>query len=405
MTAALQGSGLPNHWASTPSSGRSRVNAAFGVGTRPTDVRYRPRAGRNDRPSLRSQIPSSDNLKCKDEDLVLITDVHVHHVPEAFVRMIERAAPLAVRLDPPDGESVKLKAGPLCYTLNRTFFDVERLIARMATMKVERAVLSLATPFVNYGVPASLGCEVAKFYNDEIAKVCRLAPDRFGAWAYLPMQDAHGAAAELRRAIRELRLTGAYLPSNVNGRYLDAEEFAPIFSTAAELDIPLFVHPSNPPARERTAHYELAVVAGYLFDTTLNIFHMIFGGLFDRYPHLRICFTHLGGYVTLLYSRMTRELDTNPHLAAKLRRPLLDYLRSLYFDTICFDPIYARSAVDSRVVDFGHLLLGSDTPFLLGEPDPVGFVERSFHDHGTTAVKTILECNAVEFLASGKRAG
>jgi aminocarboxymuconate-semialdehyde decarboxylase len=319
--------------------------------------------------------------------------------------MVERAAPLAMRLDLPDGESVKLNVGPLHYNLNRTFFDVERLIARMATMKVERAILSLATPFVNYSVPASLGCEVAELYNNEIAKISKLAPARFGGWAYLPMQDAQGAAAELRRAIRELHLTGAYLPSNVNGRYLDAEEFAPIFSTAAELDVPLFVHPSNPPARGRMAHYELTVVAGYLFDTTLNIFHMIFGGLFDRYPNLRICFTHLGGYVTLLYSRMKRELDTNPQLAARLRRPLLDYLRSLYFDTICFDPVYARSAIDSRVVDFSRLLLGSDTPFLLGEPDPVGFIERSFHDHGAPAVRQIFECNAVKFLTLGKSAG
>jgi aminocarboxymuconate-semialdehyde decarboxylase len=335
--------------------------------------------------------------------LALITDIHVHHVPEVFVRLAERAAPFAVRLAPSDGESVTLNVGALHYQLNRTFFDADRLMAKMTVMKVERAILSLATPFVNYNVPASLGREAAELYNNEIAALCRVAPDRFGGgWAYLPMQDPQAAARELRRAINELKLTGGYLPSNVNGRYLDDERFAPVFAAAVELDVPLFVHPSNPPARERMAHYELAVVAGYLFDTTLNIFHMIFGGLFDNYPKLRMCCTHLGGYAPLLCARMQRELDTNAALAAGLKRPLADYFRSLYFDTICFDSFYARATVDSKVVDASHLLLGSDAPFPLGEPDPVGFVERSFGDGEADLARQILRSNLLEFLAPAR---
>ena len=332
----------------------------------------------------------------------MIIDVHVHHVPEAFVRFVEKAAPYAVRLEAPRGESVTLNAGPTSYALNRTFFDAQRLAARMREMRVERAVLSLATPFVNFDVPASLGCEAAVLYNDEIAALCRSAPERFAGWGYLPMQDPDAAAKELRRAVTSLGLVGGYMPSNVKGRYLDSEEFAPIFATATDLDVPLFVHPSNPPARERTSDYELTVVAGYLFDTTLNVFHMIFGGLFDRYPALRLCCTHLGGYAPLLHARMQRELDTNPKLAARLKRPLREYLRSIYFDTICFEPGYARAAVQSEVVDPGRLVLGSDTPFPLGEPDPVGFVARSFGDHAPDLAEKVLHHNALTFLEAGK---
>jgi aminocarboxymuconate-semialdehyde decarboxylase len=328
----------------------------------------------------------------------MILDLHVHHVPEAFVRFVEKAAPYAVRLAPPRGENVTLEVGPLSYALNRTFFDPERLIARMQEMRVERAVLSLATPFVNYDVPASLGRETAALYNNAIGALCKAAPERFAGWAYLPLQDPLAAADELRRAVTELGLAGGYLSSNVGGRYLDAEEFTPIFATAAELGVPLFVHPSNPPARERMGKYELAVVAGYLFDTTLNIFHMIFGGLFDRYPTLRLCCTHLGGYAPLLHARMQRELDTNPALAASLKRPLRDYLRAIYFDSVCFEPCYARSVVESGVVDPSHLVLGSDTPFPLGEPDPVGFVERSFRACAPDLAEKILHHNAAAFL-------
>jgi aminocarboxymuconate-semialdehyde decarboxylase len=329
----------------------------------------------------------------------MITDIHVHHVPEAFVRFVEKAAPYRMHRETASGETINVTIGELKYGLNRTFFDPERLIKRMQDMGVEHAALSLATPFVKFDVPASLGVEAAQLYNDEIARMHRAAADKFDGWAFLPMQDPQAAANELRRTVRKLDLIGGYLPSNVKGRYLDAEEFAPIFDAAAELDVPLMVHPSNPPGRERMGDYELAVVSGYLFDTTLNIFHMIFGGLLDRYPGLRLCCTHLGGFAPFLRARMQRELDTNPALAARLKRPLNAYLRSIYYDTICFDPVYLRAAINSEGVDPGHLVLGSDTPFPLGEPDPVGFVQRSFDGEGSETAQAILHRNARHLFA------
>ena len=332
----------------------------------------------------------------------MITDVHVHHVPEAFAQFVEKAAPYAIRRETRRGESIGLHVGQLEFALTRTFFDPERLLARMAEMRVDRAVLSLATPFVNFDVPASLGVEAAEIYNNEIASLRKAFPDRFYTWAYLPLQDPNAAASELRRAVTTLGASGGYLPSNVKGRYLDDDDFNPIFAAAAELGVPLMIHPSNPPARERMSKYELAVVAGYLFDTTLNIFNMIFGGLFDRFPSLKIYCTHLGGYAPLLHLRMQRELDTNPLLAARLKKPLQEYLQSIYFDTICFDPAYAYAAIQSGTVVRSHLVLGSDTPFPLGEPDPVSFVERSFGSHEPALAERLLNRNASDLLAPGK---
>ena len=332
----------------------------------------------------------------------MITDVHVHHVPNAFAQFVEKAAAYGIHRDAPRGESVGLHVKQLDFALTRTFFDPERLLARMAQMRVDRAVLSLATPFVNFDVPASLGVETAELYNNEIASLRKAIPDRFNAWAYLPMQDPNAAAKELRRAVAALGASGGYLPSNVNGRYLDDGDFTPIFATAAELGVPLMIHPSNPPARERMSKYELAVVAGYLFDTTLNIFNMIFGGLFDRFPGLKVYCTHLGGYAPLLHMRMQRELDTNPSLVARLKKPLQEYLQSIYFDTICFDPAYAYAAIQSGTVVRSHLVLGSDTPFPLGEPDPVGFVERSFGSQEPALAERLLHRNASDLLTPRK---
>jgi len=332
----------------------------------------------------------------------MIIDVHVHHVPEAFARFVEKEQLYSIRREAPRGEIVNLHVGQLCFALTRTFFDIDRLASRMGKMRVDKAILSLATPFVNFEVPAGMGAEAAELYNNEIASLRKSAPSRFSAWAYLPMQDPDLAAKELRRAVTKLDAVGGYLPSNVKGRYLDADEFAPIFAMASELDVPLMVHPSNPPARERMAKYELAVVAGYLFDTTLNIFNMIFGGLLDRFPRLKLYCTHLGGYAPMLCARMQRELDTNPELAARLKRPLREYLRSIYFDTICFDPVQLRASIESGTINPSHLVLGSDMPFPLGEPDPVGFVERSFSTHVPALVDDVLQRNALEFLGLGK---
>ena len=178
----------------------------------------------------------------------MITDIHVHHVPEPFARFVEKAAPYLMHRDPPSGEMITLNVGPLRYGLNRTFFDPERLIKRMREMRVDHAVLSLATPFVKFDVPASLGIETAQLYNDEIARMHRAAPDTFDGWAFLPMQDPEAAANELRRAVRNLGSIGGYLPSNVKGRYLDSEEFAPIFEAANWMFRLLFIHPIRRPA-------------------------------------------------------------------------------------------------------------------------------------------------------------
>jgi aminocarboxymuconate-semialdehyde decarboxylase len=97
---------------------------------------------------------------------------------------------------------------------------------------------------------------------------------------------------------------------------------------------------------------------------------------------------------------MQRELDTNPGLAARLKRPLTAYLQSIYYDTICFEPAYLRAALESDGIDPAHLVLGSDTPFPLGEPDPVGFIQRSFPGQRVMIADAVLQRNASSMFAS-----
>ncbi len=326
----------------------------------------------------------------------MIVDIHCHFVPERYIDFVQRESAFAVRRHAigDQGEEVPVTVGDLKFGLNRTFFDPDRQIKRLDALRIDRTVLSLATPLINYEVPGELASRAAQIFNDEIALLRDRHPERIDGWAFLPMQDPVAAAKELRRSITSLGLRGGHIASNVRGRYLDAIEYAPIFEAAVELGVPLFVHPANPPGRERMRDYELAVVSGYLFDSTLNIFNMIFGGLLDRYPTLKLCCAHVGGYAVMLRNRMQRELDTNPTLAKSINGTVGDYLRRLYFDTVCFEEGYIRMAADTVGAD--RLVLGSDGPFPLGEPDPVGFIERSFGS--SSAGRDILHRNAADML-------
>ena len=132
---------------------------------------------------------------------------------------------------------------------------------------------------------------------------------------------------------------------------------------------------ADPAGKERMREYELTVVAGYLFDSTINIFSLVCSGFLDRWPTLKLICAHTGAFSLSLRARMQREVDTNPIIAGNLRRPVGEYLRQLYFDSICFEPRMLQYALE--VVPAEHILLGSDAPFPLGEADPVGFVRRA----------------------------
>ena len=305
----------------------------------------------------------------------MITDIHRHFVPAAFFDFVKSRPDYAVTVKREEGDLIDVDIRGMHFGLNKTFFDLPRQIERMKRESIERSILSLATPFINYQLDASVAVLTARQFNDAIATTIAGHEQQFRAWAFLPMQDPVAAAAELIRCVRELRFVGGHVASNVRGVYLHDAQFEPIYRAALDLDVPLFVHPADPPGKERTREYELTVVAGYLFDNTINILKMVCSGFLDRWPRLKLVCAHAGAFSLVLRARMQREVDTNPQLSATLKAPVGDYLRRLYFDTICFEPAILRYA--ATVVPVEHLLMGSDAPFPLGEPDPVNFVRNA----------------------------
>lgn len=305
----------------------------------------------------------------------MITDIHCHFIPDELFRFVQARTEFDTRLTAHDGERIDINVRGMHFGLNPTFFEPARQIARMDELGIDRTVISLATPLVNYYLDAKPAIEAARICNDGFTSLVASNPRRFAAWAFLPMQDPAAAATELRRCVREHGFIGGHIATNVRGTYLPDEAFRPIFDAAQELNVPLFVHPVDPPGRDRTGDYELTVVAGYLFDSTISIFRMICSNFLDRYGSVKLVGAHTGAFSLMLRNRMQREIDTNATLSRTLRRKVGDYLRGIWFDTVCFEPEYLRLA--TRIVPAENLLLGSDAPFPLGEPDPVNFVRRA----------------------------
>jgi aminocarboxymuconate-semialdehyde decarboxylase len=305
----------------------------------------------------------------------MITDMHCHFVPEEFFRFAQSRDEFAIRIKRREGDAVDLDIRGMHFGLNTTFFEMNKQVERMERDGVERSILSLATPFIDYHLDAKIAVEAARVFNDGLAAAIAADRTRFGGWALLPMQDPVAAAQELRRCVRDHGFVGGHVASNVHGVYLHDAQFEPIYQAAVDLNVPLFVHPADPLGKDRTKEYELTIVAGYLFDNTINILKMICSGFLDRWPTLKLVCAHAGAFSLPLRARMQREVDTNPQLASTLKMPVGDYLRRLYFDTICFEPAILRYVTE--VVPVEHLLLGSDAPFPLGEPNPVTFVKNA----------------------------
>ena len=306
----------------------------------------------------------------------MVTDIHCHFIPDELFKFVQARKEFDTRVTAMDGERIDITVRGMHFGLNPTFFEPARQVARMDGLGIDRTVISLATPLVEL-LSRRRRLRARRRGSATTALPNSSPPHRSDSW---PGRSCRCRTRRRRR--RSFAAACAIMASSAGmwrpmcaATYLPDDAFRPIFDAAKELDVPLFLHPVDPPGRDRTGDYELTVVAGYLFDSTINVFRMICSNFLDRYQGMKLVCAHTGAFSLLLRNRMQREVDTNATLSHTLPRKVGDYLRDFYFDTVCFEPDYLRYA--TGIVPAEHLLLGSDAPFPLGEPDPVNFVRRA----------------------------
>jgi aminocarboxymuconate-semialdehyde decarboxylase len=225
----------------------------------------------------------------------MIIDLHAHYVPESFLEAIEKeGTPYGATLQRAGRYPTILVGGRPYGPITRHYYETKPRLADMDKAGVDMQVLSLSPPMV-YFADAALGAHLARLYNDELAATVASRPDRLAGLATVPLQDVPASVAELERAIRQLGLRGVYIGSNVCGKDLDHPDLFPFFAKAETLRAPIFIHPIDTLGVERLRAYYLHNGLGNPFDTAVAAARLIFGGVLDRLPRLRVCLAHAGG--------------------------------------------------------------------------------------------------------------
>lgn len=276
--------------------------------------------------------------------------------------------------------------------IGRTLNTLDSRLADMDRLGIDVQALSPSPGQYFYFTDPDTGRDAARIVNDGMADAAARHPDRFVGMGTVPLQNVELAIAEMHRCVKDLDLRGIEIGSNVNGTDFHASELRPFWAAAEELGILIFIHPLGFTHGQRMSEYYFNNLIGNPLESTLAISHLIFGGVLDDHPGLKICVAHGGGYIPGYWGRMDHGWRARADCSEHCRHEPSSYLRKLWLDTLVFDPQQLDSLVRTHGAD--RLCLGTDYPFDMAEPDPIGF-----HQHLEERDRIrILGLNAAELL-------
>lgn len=275
-------------------------------------------------------------------------DVHSHCVvPEAIQLMGERA---------------NTPGGSARWDNRQLIMGPDRL-GIMDEQGIDIEALSI-NPFW-YAAERDLASQIIKIQNEKLAELCAAHPDRFVAFASVALQHPDMAAVQLEEGVKKLGLRGAAIGGHVNGDELSAPKFDPFWAKAEELGTVIFIHPQGVPELQKRLQGNgyLPNVIGNPLETTIALSHLIFEGTLDRFPGLKICAAHGGGYLPSYADRSDHGCLTSPESCNKapLKKHPTEYLKQLYFDSLVFTPEALRHL--AAMCGAGQIVMGTDYPF------------------------------------------
>lgn len=324
-------------------------------------------------------------------------DLHTHFLPPDWEDWASRyGGERWVRLEHLDACSANMMIKDRVFRrITDQCWSPERRMEDMAGLGIDMQVISPVPIMLSYWAEAKACQAFARMQNEYCAEIVSQHPDRFRGMATVPLQDTDLAIAELRHATENLDLRAVEIGSFPGGRDLDDGALFPFFEACVDLGVAVFVHPADAIlGKERMGEYYLPNIVGNPLETAFAITRFIFGGVPDRLPDLRICFAHGGGAFAYVLGRVTHGWSIRDEPRQHVRKPPLDYARTLYYDSLTHSAKNLRYLIDT--VGGDRVVIGSDYPFALGEKDPVAFLDSCRLD---TAVQSAIEdANARRFL-------
>jgi aminocarboxymuconate-semialdehyde decarboxylase len=253
--------------------------------------------------------------------------------------------------------------------------DIARRLKEMDRMGIDVQAVSPAPHQTYYWTEPGMGAELARTVNERLAEIVAQHPDRFVALGTVPLQDVSLAVAELEHCVRKLGLRGVEINPSVRGMDLtDARlNLDAFFAAVQKLDVVIFMHPIGFSNGERLVNHYFSNVIGNPLETTVAASHLIFDGVLERHPKLKVVLPHAGGYLAHYWARMDHAYRARTDCRGQMKRKPSAYLERCYFDTITFD----HGMLAHLIARFGadHVLLGTDYPYDMGMERPLDFIE------------------------------
>jgi aminocarboxymuconate-semialdehyde decarboxylase len=277
-----------------------------------------------------------------------------------------------------------------------SFVEPDAKLAELESKGIDAAVVSVAPPLFYHHLEVDSGGEaMARAVNEGLAQFCAAAPERLRWQATVPIQDPGRAVAVLDEAVGE-GAVGVEIGTAVAGRRLDEPEFEPFWAAAERLRVPVTLHPAYGEHNPALDAFYFENVLGFLFETTIAIERLIVAGVFDRHPELRVVLLHGGGYFPYQVGRLRHARTVRPELESAPPDPWA-YRDRLFFDIITHEPAALAYLIERAGRD--RVVMGTDLPFDMATPDPVGLLEAAAPDEA--AVRAIAEDNPAALYGFG----
>jgi aminocarboxymuconate-semialdehyde decarboxylase len=244
---------------------------------------------------------------------------------------------------------------------------------RLADLDAMGLDLQLVMPPPNqcfYTVPLEISAKASRLVNDGLAEYVAKKPDRFLALGTVPLADGKEAASELEYCMKKLGMKGVELLTNVAGKELSDPICAPFWQKAEELGALVILHPNGFTEGKRFSRFYFNNVIGNPLETTIALHYLIFDGVLERHPNLKILAVHGGGYLPAYSGRIDHAWGARSDSHGNLPQPPTTYLKKIYFDSVVFTPYQLAELV--RLVGVDHVIMGSDYPFDMADFDPIG---------------------------------
>ena len=327
-------------------------------------------------------------------------DIHTHIMPEKMPDWTKKFGyGEFIHLEHRNCQACMMKADKVFRVVEENCFKEEARLKDMDETDVDVQVLSTIPVLFNYWAKAADGHETSRFFNDHIAETVNRQPKRFTGLGTVPLQDIDLAIKELERCRQELKMPGVQIGSNINGMNLSDPALFPFYEAAEKLGAAIFVHPWEMMGETQMGKYWLPWLVGMPAETARAICSMIFGGVFEKFPDLRVAFAHGGGSFPYTLGRIKHGFDVRPDLVAVDNAVSPEkYLGKFWTDALVHDKKALSFLIDTIGED--RVCLGSDYPFPLGEKEPGELVRKMKMEKKTE--KKILYKNALEWMNLSK---